>query len=403
MTGKYAHTSGGIGLSHMGWPLGQEQRTVTDIFNDAGVETAHFGLNHERHAGNNRYKIDEERDWSDWHVNLAVDKSIEYLKSRSLKGMRFYLNIGVNTTHKSCYAANQAAHIGGMLPPEETHVPNFLPDDPNFRREFGMFGAGVKYLDKHIGRLFDAIQQLGYFENSLVIFTTDHGIWAPRSKGTLYDRGVETALLMRVPKKTGIEPGTAINFLIQNIDLAPTVLDAMGISVPSDMQGRSFWPVLCGEDYRPHEAIFTERNFHGERLKHDKNPRSFYDPIRAVRTNKFHYIRWMKPEAAGRSQMPWELAGKTGDPFKGGALWPFSDLPRKSEELYDVEQDPLEFVDLSERPEYAKIKAGLSSRLDEWMRTTGDFALTDNVPREREIPSWGDNFPRKDNDFRFVP
>lgn len=54
MTGKYAHTSGGIGLTHRGWPLPSGQRTVVDVFNDAGIETAHFGSSHERHPGENR-------------------------------------------------------------------------------------------------------------------------------------------------------------------------------------------------------------------------------------------------------------------------------------------------------------------------------------------------------------
>ena len=54
MTGRYAHVSGGVGLAHMGWPLGDEQRTIVDDANAAGVETAHFGFSHERHPLRNR-------------------------------------------------------------------------------------------------------------------------------------------------------------------------------------------------------------------------------------------------------------------------------------------------------------------------------------------------------------
>jgi len=403
MTGKYAHVSGGIGLAHQGWPLPPGQRTVVDAFNDAGIETAHFGSSHERHAGENHYRIDEECNWDDVEASAAVDKAIPYLDARARSNNRFYLNIGISSTHDSHYSRRYAPDQGGGLSAAEAHVPLFVADTPAMRSRYGMFGASLKYMDEEVGRLFDAIERLGLFENTLVIFTTDHGIMGPRSKGSLYDRGVETALLMRGP---GIAAGTVVENLVPNIDLAPTVLEAMGVSVSDDMQGRSLWPMLTGVAYRPHEAIFTERNFHCEQQADDGSMRDLYDPTRAIRTEQFHYIRRLKPDARPRchsDRLPWETiqyeAQVAADPGAGSVL----PGVRPSEELYDIHQDPLEFVDLAGKPEYAAVKRDLAERLDAWMRQTNDFALTGRTPARYEEPTWGHNWPRNDDEFRFCP
>lgn len=106
----------------------------------------------------------------------------------------------------------------------------------------------------------------------------DRGIAGLRAKGTLYDPGTDIALLMRLP---GVIPeGKSFSELIQNIDIAPTILEATGVPIPATMQGKSFWPLLTGGSHEAHEAIVIERNWHGD-----------YDPMRAVRTKRFHYIR----------------------------------------------------------------------------------------------------------------
>ncbi len=403
MTGKYAHTSGGIGLAHMGWPLPPGQRTVVDAFNDAGIETAHFGSSHERHAGENRYRIDEERNWADVEARAAIDKAIPYLEARAATDKRFYLNIGISSTHDSHYAKRYAPDRGGGLPADKTHVPLFVPETPAMRSRYGRFGAAIADMDDQIGRLLDALERLDLFANTLVIFTTDHGIMGPRAKGTLYDRGVETALLMQGP---GVVAGPIVDHLVQNIDLAPTVLDAMGVSVPDDIQGRSLWPLLTGGTYRPHDAIFTERNFHGEPPPGDKRTRDTYDPTRAIRTQRFHYIRRLQPDARPRrnsDRLPWESLPCEALSAEAPGAGASQSEPRPAEELYDIRQDPLEFVDLAGKPEYAGIKAGLAAELDRWMRETDDFALTGVTPERYEEPSWGHNWPRTDNLYRFTP
>ena len=391
MTGKYAHVSGGLGLAHMGWNLAQNQKTVVDYLNDAGYETAHMGLNHERHAGTNHYQIDEEKHWDDWDAKNAVDKAIAYLKNRQDKTNPFYLNVGTHDVHASKWNKSLYKDYGGPVPNDSVYVPNYWFDHHGTRKELAKFQAAIKYLDTHFGRLIKALDESEYANNTVVIFTTDHGIAGNRSKGSLYDRGTEIALMMRLPE--GYNKGMVVDDLVPNIDYAPTILDIAGIVKPADLNGRSFWPLLCGRGYTPNENIFTERNYHGEKAYHGaKDFIDKYDPTRSVRTKRYHYIRWYDPETKHRPWLPWELSGELLNNKEDATIdtiLPEAMYPRNKEELYDVEKDPGEFINLANHAEYASVKKELSDTLDEWMKATNDHVLRGEIPVAPDKPGWG--------------
>lgn len=393
MTGQYAHTSGGVGLAHMGWPLDSQVRTIIDEFNDAGYETILSGMQHERHPRSNCYQADLAETWEDWDTDRAVDMAVGYLQKRN-RSRPFYLNIGSQSPHASWWHKAETKY-GGVVPPQWVWVPPWCPDHDLTRSLLGQFQAAIRFVDYHFGRLMAALERLGHDRDTMVIFTTDHGIAAPRSKGTLYDRGVEIALLVRLPQ--GHRAGTRVEHLIQNIDFVPTLLEATGLPPLSRLAGRSFWPALRGEEYQPHEMIFMERNFHGEKATPEaKEYSDVYDPIRAVRTPEYHYIRWFNPQLRGREMLPWEIpAGwrPTGDGVEH--ICPSQGGPRLEEELYDVRHDPLEIVNVAGRPEYAGVKTRLRRELQGWMERTGDFVLTGQVPKRPQEPGWGPNWPVK--------
>lgn len=213
----------------------------------------------------------------------------------------FYLNIGTIETHAVTWQSNTALDRLTTRykpgPPEQTSVPPFLPDVPPIRKEMAQFRACIRYLDTQIQPLFEAIERLGFKNDTLVIFTTDHGISGERAKGTLYDHGTEIALLVQGP---GIAPSGQTQALLTNIDYCPTLLEAAGAPIPPMIQGRSFWPLLVGGAYLPHDAVVTERHYHGGNAGPQPPPGAIvppgashtdYDPMRSVRTPRFHYIR----------------------------------------------------------------------------------------------------------------
>lgn len=378
MTGRTAHSNGLAGLANPGaeWKLPPSVRTIVDDFNDAGYETVHAGMEHERqnkHA--NRYR--RVLDCGGW-VEQAVDAAIGFLEPRSSDAPPFYLNVGTNEVHSGQWQTwkhdrrhSRWKDVYGLLPDEQVELPPFLPDTPEMRREWAAFGGCVRYYDTQIGRLLDAVERLGYTDDTLIVFTTDHGVAAHRAKGTLYRAGVEIALLMQLPGRAEPATGPRYDGLIQNIDYRPTLLDACGIAPPAEVQGRSFWPLLTGGDYPPHEAICLERNFHGD-----------FDPMRSIRTTDWTLIRnfdpsrtrcWTPPEVEPDDITPRYEKWYT-------EMWPAATQPRPEYELFDRRQDPREWHNLADRPEHQAALAELNAGLDDWMHATADPLLETTDP-----------------------
>jgi arylsulfatase A-like enzyme len=142
----------------------------------------------------------------------------------------------------------------------------------------------------------------------------------------------------------------------------PTLLEACGIDVPANVEGRSFLPLLRGEDYAPRQVLFAEKTYHDT-----------YDPTRALRTERHKYIRYFEVcifqdlRAATVPRVHW---------FRE----PEHARRRAVEELYDLEADPLEEHSLADDPDHAELLGELRGRLARWMRETDDPLLRGPVP-----------------------
>ena len=381
MTGQYSHTNGLMGLVNRGWSLPAARRTIVDDLNDAGYETVNCGIQHERHRReDNRYGIVNKSRY----VEDAVGAAVSYLSGRQGSDRPFYLNIATAETHPSQWGSvNRKGRTNVYEPwrPDEVYVPGFLPDTPRTRHELGYFQGCIRYMDHHLGTLFEAVDHLGLRDNTVVVFTNDHGVAAHRAKPTVYEAGSGISLLVQSP---GAEPAQ-VDHLIQNIDYAPTLLDLAHVEIPDRMQGRSFAPLLRGEAYEPHSEVFLERNYHsgtpdGEPLSTDQ-PNAYYDPMRAVRTDRYRYIRHLA-DSPRRYWLPGEVENRLATEYEvvWNHLWPPMTEPRDREELFDLDNDPDETRNLAGDPECESIRADLSARVDRWMVETDDPILKGEIP-----------------------
>ena len=113
-------------------------------------------------------------------------------------------------------------------------------------------------LDRNIGRLLDYLEEHGLKENTIVVYTSDQGFYMGEhrwfDKRFMYEESMRMPLVMRYPQK--IKPGTEIDDLVVNIDFAPTLLSAGGVTVPGEIQGKSFLPLLDGEKHQWREAVY---------------------------------------------------------------------------------------------------------------------------------------------------
>jgi len=362
MTGRHAHSNGLIGLAHRGWDIGAEERTIVNELNDAGYHTAQVGFQHERRDreanGYAQLSPDHGRE-SNFAETVAADVC-NFLRSEAKDKQPFYLNAGTFEVHLPF-----KRDVYEPADPDDVEVPPFLVDNANVRAELGRFHGSIKHMDKAVGEILRTLDETGLADNTVVIFTTDHGMDFPRAKATLFDPGVETALIVRAPGATLNGPCDA---LLSNVDLTPTLLDMIGRQVPERIQGRSFWPLLDGrgETHDPRTEIFGEKNYHVH-----------YDPMRYVRTERHKYIRSFKDGEPA-------LALSGDFLHNHSTAWtelpPGATDPRAPEELYDLIEDPWEQHNLADSPEHAAILDDMRARLDRWMHETGDFLLTDEVP-----------------------
>lgn len=117
------------------------------------------------------------------------------------------------------------------------------------------------------------------YEDTIILFTTDHGIAALFCKCTLFDGGIGVALILRVPGKKA--NAYAIDGLVSHIDIFPTLCDILGLEKPEWLDGISLAPMLNRPDQKLREAVFAEVNFH-----------TSYEPIRCIRTERYKYMRY---------------------------------------------------------------------------------------------------------------
>lgn len=398
MTGLHAHQNGMVGLSHFGWRINPGVKTIVDYFNEASYETVHCGFSHEGEELHSRYQIDFEQSWRTVGIESAVDDAVAYLKGRNKQNQQkpFYLNIGTMEVHpviyrkdedQSGYPSKLWREYGGPVNEDEVTVPPPTPDVPLLREDFSRFEAAIRYMDKHIERLFECINQLKLDEDTMVIFSTDHGMNDWRAKGWLYDRGTEISLLVQAPRKD--RRVTQSDVMIQNIDLVPTMLDAAGLDIPKVLEGKSFWPLLQGKPYEEHEEIFLEWNFGG--------PQDDLSPVRGIRTKQYKFLIHFGPHHYDylhlneitneftKDQMMFKRFKNYGPPFQH----PERMLPEY--ELFDLEKDPDELHNLSNDARYSDVMEQLKMRLEKWMREKDDFLINGEIPRIPAAPGW--HFP----------
>lgn len=378
LTGLYAHNHGMIGLAHLGFSMNAGVTTLPKEFGKAGYETVLIGISHETigEPGGSSFsstyalgyqRVEKIKDGlpDDHTAPLVADKTIEFLKEKaaSSSDRPFFASVGFYETHRDFDAYENEAELD-----HEVRAPAYLPDTPNVRRDFAAFHGSLKALDRAIGRIDQTLQETGLGENTILLYTTDHGIAFPRAKGTLLDAGLETALIMRWPQ--GFTGGRVRNELLCNIDLMPTLLDLAGLDIPEGLDGKSFLPLLKEDRYTPRESFFCELTWH-----------DLYHPMRGIRTDRFKYIRNF---AEGPSvYLPLDIHRS----LSGQEVREEYYVPNVPEELYDLEKDPLEQRNLAQDEDYSEICRDLRQRVEQWMRETNDPLLEGPVPG-REAPEW---------------
>lgn len=362
LTGKYPHNNGLMGLAHLGFSINGDNVTLPKALHDGGYETTLLGLSHE--TINEPPKI-EDRIFSsttelgyDNYISVEGDRAprvadsvIDYLSARE-DSRPLYLNVGFFETHRDFdeyqpYADDTC----------DVEVFDFLRDTSETEEDVALFNGSMKILDAAVGKIVDYVENSRYKNNTIIVFTTDHGVAFPGAKGTLKDSGLETALLISIPGNS--QKDVKKEALLCNIDLMPTLLELVGVEAPAGIDGRSFANLLNNPIDIGRTEFFTELTWHDQ-----------YHPMRGIRTTEYCYIHNFEdgPKTYVTVDAHLSLSGKV--------MRDECYVPNVPEELYDLTKDPQETINLIDYPEYQQIAQQLRKKVDDWMIQTKDPLLT---------------------------
>ncbi len=400
MTGKYSHTTGIKTLNDV---IDHDRETPLGmVFQAAGYQTAMVGKWHLGHGNNSdpggfdywnvlpgqgtyldpeTLEMGRVKANAGYVTDILTDSALEWLEEREA-AQPFFLCLAHKAPHDSFEphprhlssyttavpepltlrdnyqeraqaAAMSRAQIATM------HLQHHLPRVSgtcaadvervawNYQEFIRNYYRCVQAIDENVGRLLHYLEAEGLVENTIVVYTADHGFFLGEhgwyDKRFMYEESIRIPYLMRYP--AAIAPGTVREEMVLNVDFAPTLLELAGIPVPAEMQGRSFASLARGQaipDWR--QAMYYRYWMH---LAHFHIPAHY-----GVRTDRYKLIYYY-----GRA------LGCTGAVDQD---------TRPEWELFDLHTDPQELHNRFDLAPYANVQADLLHTLNELQSALGD-------------------------------
>lgn len=405
-TGLHTHENGQYGLNifKTHFQTFPHIEMAPLLFNHGGYLTGILG---KVHVGPDEvYPWTWRRESGSRDVAWVADQAEEFFQEAKNGSKPFFLTIGYVDPHRDLTRGGFGNEdpVDGRVQPldvqlEDVEIPHWLPDLHETRLDFVQYYKAINRMDQGIGMVLQALARQGLADDTLVIFTSDNGPPFINAKTTLYDAGTRLPMIIRRP---GGPSGTTNPNMISFIDLLPTLLDWAGLgpgyslsAVPSDQRslltpgyllnkqkadspprlGRSFLPILDRTDLLPDSQ--WQHHVFGSHTYHELQN---YWPTRVLRSRRYKYHR----NIAWRLDFPFASdlyasltfeGVRNADPPMIGKRPLKNYLFRPAEELFDLETDPDEVVNLATDPAYAELLLKLRSTLEAWQKQTGDLWL----------------------------
>ena len=286
---------------------------------------------------------------------------------------------------------NRVGGYEGITPvkyePADVIVPPWLPDTPATRAELVQYYESVSRADQGFGHLVNILKELGEYENTLIIYMSDHGIAMPGAKTTVYEPGLQSPLIVRHPDAT--RRGLVSSAMISWVDITPTILDFAGAESPTyprhisneevlrlvdlpethGLHGRSFLDILEADQPAGWDEVFASHTFHEIQM---------YYPMRVVRDRNYKLI-WNiayglpYPFATDLwAAATWQEVYHEGSDAVYGVKKINDYIYRPEFELYDMAADPYESTNLAADPTYASVLSEYKDKMKAYQTQTSD-------------------------------
>ena len=391
-TGRYLFNSGIEGF----YQLPKDQvtyKTTPDILRENGYFTMIRGKSSHSspYTPYPGWDINFDDELKEKRINIRDTKTFyEYTKkginAAKAAGKPFYFSMDIHDPHTALYSFSaKKGKISTTLnrddidnppsrifKPGEIAMPKFLPDTPLARKEVTAYYNSVRRADDSFGNVIKALKDTGVYDNTLIVFFSDHGMPFPFAKTAMYYHSTHTPLMVRWP---GVTKGGASDedHLIGTIDILPTLLEIAGIEEPGGLDGRSFASILKGgrQDNRDFVYVMYEENVGGNR-----------QPTRAVLSKDYSYIcnlwsdgvrRFATATRGMATTMEMERLASEGDKYmqQRSELFTYN-VP---EQFFDLNKDADALNNLIDNPEYKKLIAKYQRQMVKTMKASNDPML----------------------------
>lgn len=404
LSGLPVHQNGMYGLHHsiQHFESFDGVRSLPMILGEHNIRTGIVG---KKHVGPDYvYKFDYEVTEEHYDLN-QVGRNITCMKDYIRKFLQdskndsrpFLLYIGIHDIHRCeyngklgdfCEKFGDGVTPGtGVIPdwkpltykPEDVEVPYFLPDTPATRQDLANMYKTYSRFDQGVGLFIQELENAGFMDDTLVLFTSDNGIPFPLAKTNLYDPGQGEPFMISSPQHN-YTWGKKTDAMASTMDIVPTVLDWFGIAYPKyklngkevGLTGKSLLQALKPQvSEGPFDLVFSSHVFHEVTM---------YYPMRVVRTKDtklIHNLNFRAPYglATDLYQNPTFLdilnRTVTGQPLP----W-ITTLEkyyyRDEWQLFNLTSDPYEQHNMADSPNYQSVLAAMKKTLSQWLLDTND-------------------------------
>jgi len=343
-TGMYPVKNGCL-ANHIG--VKPDIKSITSLLKDSGYEVVLAGKSH--------VKPNKVFNWTHYYPKvdnryLPLDKIDNYLKNVKKP---FCLIIASDYPHGPYpKTTNYSKADIFKLPYDPPYIGNHKPG----------YYQNIKDDNDQLGQVLNMVDNYGLRDNTMFIYASDHGL---SGKWGLKEQGLRVPFIVRWPGK--IKANTTSETLLSLVDVLPTILEISNSDIPSEIDGKSFLKSLIGSLEQIHDYVFgvaTRQNIRGCKIF----------PSRMIRDNRYKLIRNFNSLEVVNSNLG---NNPVINQFAILGAESFPDIPY--EELYDLEKDPYQKVNLINDKEYKKIRKRLTIALVDWMKSQRDFLLNNPI------------------------
>ena len=343
-TGMYPVKNGCM-ANHIG--VKPDIKSITSLLKQSGYEVVLAGKSH--------VKPNKVFDWTHYFpkINnryLPLEQIDDYLKNVNNP---FCLIIASDYPHGPYpQTSNYSKADIFKLPYDPSYIGNHKPG----------YYQNIQDDNDQLGQVLNMVDNYGLKENTMFIYASDHGL---SGKWSLKEQGLRVPFIVRWPGK--IKPNTTSETLLTLVDVLPTILEVSNTEIPSEIDGKSFLETLNGSKMKIHDYVFgvsTRQNIRECKIF----------PSRMIRGNRYKLIRNFNSVEVVNSNLG---DNPVINEFAKIGAESFPNVPY--EELYDLEKDPYQKVNLIDNPKYKKTRNRLSVALENWMKSQEDFLLDNPI------------------------